>query len=176
MIAEAIRIFSQLFKKVGREKNGRLTMVAAHQQPYLHMHDGCLLGVEFSRVGPQAIADKGEFLQRNELELHLVHFCVFSQRSGKLVLAYQFGKTPLGRCVADDQDLAGVLAKKLGDLKKTDAEQRIKEHRQHEDHKERATIAQLVAHLASKNKFDVLQAHCALKSSSSSGGVFLPLH
>jgi hypothetical protein len=48
-----------------------------------------------------------------------------------------------------------MLAEELGDLKKTDPQQRVEEYGKHQNHEQRPTIAQLIAHFATKNEFDV---------------------
>ena len=66
--------------------------------------------------------------------------------------------------VAENQHATRMFAQKLSDLKETDPEQRIKQDRQHRDHKERAAIAELIAHLAAKNQTDILPLHRFIRS------------
>ncbi len=60
---------------------------------------------------------------------------------------------------ADDEHLRRMLADELHDLEHARAEQRIEQERQHGDHEQRPTVAQLVAHLALEDQLDVGPVH-----------------
>ena len=61
---------------------------------------------------------------------------------------------------ADDQHLRRLLLHELRDLQEAHAQQRIEQDRQHEDHEQRAPVAQLVADLAGEDQFDVADSSC----------------
>ncbi len=151
VLGQFIKVLLQLLEKAGRKEDHGIAGIPSHQlNQFLVQFPVAFFGNRAGRR-PFAVADEVESLERQELQLQHIWFFWIVDMAGQLSLIDQ-GRQ-VGTCifVADDQDLAGMLAEELSDLKEADAQQRVEEDGQHGDQEQRAAVAQLIAHLAAKD-------------------------